>query len=334
MLNYLFRRVLWAVFLLLAVTAITFVIFRMIPQDPAFLILGRGVATNPREAERIRHVLGVDRPVYVQYADYVWNIVRHGSLGQTYASVRAGREAEVRDIIERAAPVTISLVGGGLVIWLLISIPVGILAALRPRSKLDRLLLALVVVGISIHPIAVATTFKYLFGFSWQIAPIDSYCTMFGHGGQGGCGGVYSWFTHLILPWLAFALLFIALYSRMVRASVMEVLGEPYVRTARAKGMTEFRLLRSHVLRTALLPLVTMVGMDLGLAVGNAVYIEAVFHLPGLGALVWGSLIQSEGFELPVISGVVVTVSFAVVFFNLLVDLVYAWVDPRIRAAY
>lgn len=316
------------------ITSLTFVIFRMIPQDPAFLILGPGVATNPKEAERIRHVLGVDRPLSIQYADYVWHIVRHGSLGQTYASVRAGRETEVRDIIEHAAPVTASLALGGLVIWLLVSIPIGVLAALRPRSLIDRSLLALVVVCISIHPVFAGQILKHVFGGTLGIAPYEGYCTFFGRSGYGSCGGPWNWFTHLVLPWVAFALLFIALYSRMVRASVMEVLGEQYIRTARAKGMSELRVLRSHVLRTGLLPIVTMVGMDLGLAAGSAIYIEVVFRLPGLGSLLYGSVINADGFELPVIAGVVVTVAFAVVFFNLLVDLIYAWLDPRIRAAY
>ena len=161
--------------------------------------------------------------------------------------------------------------------------------------------------------------------------PIANYANFFGAPGDSGLpGGPWQWFYHLILPWCTFALLFAALYVRMIRANVMEALGDDYVRTARAKGAPEWLVMRSHVLRNALLPVVTMLGMDIAIALGGAVLIEEVFGLPGLGNLAIQSVYQ---FDLPKIVGVTVFASVLVIGFNLLVDLLYAWIDPRIRLA-
>jgi peptide/nickel transport system permease protein len=218
------------------------------------------------------------------------------------------------------------LVFGGAIFWMLIALPVGILSALRPRSLLDRISMVFVLIGISAHPVWIGLLFAYFFGFKLGAFPITGYCD-FIHP-SGSCGGPVQWAYHLFLPWCTFAILFAALYVRMIRANVMEALNEDYVRTARAKGAPEWLVMRSHVLRNALLPIVTMLGMDIGLALGGAIFTESVYGLPGLGKTVIQAI---EGFDLPVTQGVVVFATLCIITFNLLVDLLYAVIDPRIR---
>jgi len=186
-----------------------------------------------------------------------------------------------------------------------------------------------VLIGISAHPVWIGLIFEYIFGVKLGWTPIANYANFFGAPADSGQpGGPWQWFYHMILPWMTFSLLFAALYARMIRANVMETMNEDFVRTARAKGAPENRILVSHVLRNALLPVVTMLGMDIGVALGGAVFTESVYQLPGLGRnLVIG--IQSNDFA--TVQGVVVFATIAILFFNLIVDVLYAWIDPRIR---
>jgi peptide/nickel transport system permease protein len=229
-------------------------------------------------------------------------------------------------VIARAAPVTMSLVIGGAFVWLLLAVPIGLLSALRPRSLLDRLAMVFILVGVSAHPVWIGLIFSYFFGYKLGITPITGYCDFFSPSTD--CGGPTQWAYHLILPWATFAILFAALYVRMIRANVMEALNEDYVRTARAKGAPEWLVLRSHVLRNAMLPLVTILGLDMGLALGGAVFTETVYSLPGLGRTAVQSI---ENFDLPTTQGIVVFATMCVISINLVVDLLYAWIDPRIR---
>ena len=321
MAQFLIRRIFWAIFLFLVATIITYLIFWVIPADPAQLAAGR--SATPADIARVRHFLHLDEPIWKQYGRFVWQLVRHGDLGRSFVN----RES-VRTIIGKDAPVTASLVFGGAVLWLALSIPVGILSALRPRSIMDRITMGLVLVGISAHPVWIGLIFAYVFGYKLHLTPIAGYCNFWPGAPGAQCEGPVQWAYHLILPWVTFAILFAALYVRMIRANVMEALGEDYVRTARAKGAPEWLVMRSHVLRNALLPVVTMLGMDIGLALGGAIFTESVYGLPGLGK----TLIQAiEGFDLPVTQGVVVFATLCIITFNLLVDLLYAWIDPRIR---
>src|SRR3954451_20159167 len=294
MLRYFIRRLLWACVLFIAVTLVTFMIFFVVPQDPARKVCGqRATATC---IERARHFLGLDKPVIVQYGRFLDRLVIHHSLGRSFTT-----RHDVTQRVLSAAPVTASLVLGGCVLWLMISIPIGIMSALRPRSLLDRIAMVFVLVGISAHPVWIGLLFAYFFGFKAGIFPITGYCDFINPSGD--CGGPVQWAYHLILPWATFAILFAALYVRMIRANVMEALGEDYVRTARSKGAPEWLVTRSHVLRNALLPVVTMLGMDIGIALGGAIFTEGVYGLPGLGK----TLIQSiETFDLPTTQGVVV----------------------------
>jgi peptide/nickel transport system permease protein len=318
-LRYFIRRLLWACVLFVAVTLVTFMIFFVIPADPARQVCGQRATTTC--IERARHFLGLDKPLVVQYARFLDRLVVHQSLGRSFTN----RQDVTREVLD-AAPVTASLVFGGAVIWLLVSIPVGILSALRPRSLLDRATMVGVLVGISAHPVWIGLLGAYFLGFRLHVVPITGYCDLFSP--TGDCGGPTQWAYHLVLPWCCFAVLFAATYVRMIRAYTMETLNEDFVRTARAKGASEARVLRVHVIRNAMLPVVTILGMDLGLALGGAFFTESVFGLPGLGRLAVGAI---GNFDLPTTQGVVVFATLCILVFSLLVDTLYAWIDPRIR---
>jgi len=321
--RYVIRRLLWAVVLFIAVTVVTYIIFFIIPADPARAVAGKN--PTPEMIQRARHYLGIDKPVYQQYLRFLDRLGIHQDLGRSFAN----RES-VNSEVAKAAPVTASLVFGGAIAWMMIALPIGILSALRPRSLLDRASMTFVLIGVSAHPIWLGLIFSYFFGFKWGITPISGYCDFITPSAGADCGGPVQWAYHMILPWMTFAVLFAALYVLMIRANVIEAMHEDYVRTARAKGAPEGRVVRVHVLRNALLPVVTMLGMDIGLALGGAVFTETVYSLPGLGRTAVQAL---QALDLPTVEGIVVFSTLAIIVFNLIVDLLYAWIDPRIRLA-
>ena len=318
---FLVRRLFWAVFLLLAATIITYVIFFLVPGDPAQLACGR--ACTPQDVQRVRHLLHLDEPVWQQYLRFLWNLIGHQDLGRSYAN-----RVSVNYYIKQDAPVTASLVFGAAIFWLAISIPIGVLSALRPRSLLDRASMVFVLIGISAHPVWIGLILSFVFGYKLGVTPISGYCNFFGASAGSDCGGPVEWAYHLILPWTTFMLLFAALYVRLIRANVMETMNEDYVRTARAKGAPERRVLIHHTLRNSMLPVVTILGMDIGLALGGAIFTESIFNLHGLGQQILTSYNQ---LDLPVIMGIVIFSTIAVIVFNLIVDIAYAFLDPRIR---
>lgn len=323
MTQYLIRRLLWAVVLFVAVTLITYVLFFLVPADPARLAAGKSATTE--DVARVSKSLGLDRPVYEQYGLFLKRLVFEQSLGRSYVNRRS-----VNEMIGEAVPVTAALVFGGAILWMLIALPVGILSALRPRSLLDRGAMIFVLVGISAPVVWVGLLLQYFVGFKLGWLPNAGYCDVISPPEGSSCGGPWDWFTHMILPWLTFAILFAASYARMVRANVMDTLGEDYVRTARAKGAPENVVVRHHVLRNALLPVVTMLGLDIGVALGGAIFTEAIFNLPGLGRL---ALTSVETLDLPTVQGVVVFATLAIIIISLVVDVLYAYIDPRIRLA-
>jgi peptide/nickel transport system permease protein len=318
--RFVVRRMLWAIFLVFAATILTYAIFFLIPDDPASLSAGRGA--TPQAVARIRHLLHLDEPVWKQYGRFLWNMVAHQSLGISYINRQS-----VDGLIEAGLPVTASLVVGGAVLYLIVAVPVGILAALRPRSLFDRFSMLFVLVGISCQPIWLGLMLSWIFGFKLGWTPIAGYCNAF-PGPYEDCGGLGEWAYHMLLPWITFAVGFAALYVRLIRSQMMESLGEDYVRTARAKGAPERKVVVSHAARNSLLPVVTILGMDLGLAFAAAIFIESVFNLPGIGRQL---LIANNQFDLPMICGTVVFVSLIVITLNMLVDISYGFLDPRIR---
>jgi peptide/nickel transport system permease protein len=309
------KRLVWALLMVAIVSLITFVIFLGIPDRT--INSRQGLVTPNLQAQW--HLDGHSMPA--KYVLFMKHVFLHFDFGQ---SMR--QPLSVKEIMRTALPVTASLVIGGTIMFLLLALPIGLLSALRPRSMLDKGLMVVLLVGVSAHPVFLGLIFSYFLGFKWHIFPIAGYCNLHYHP-HDICGGPRYWAYHMVLPWFTFAFLFAALYARMIRASVLEELGEDYVRTARAKGAGSWRILRRHVARNALLPVVSMLGMDVGIAFGGAIFIETVFDLPGIGQALYRALGSADE---PVILGVALLVSVTVVIANLIVDLLYCFIDPRI----
>jgi peptide/nickel transport system permease protein len=313
------KRLGWAVVLAFLITFITFVLFFIVPDEAK-------VARSSNQDQLISLARQYDvegQSIFEQYGHFVWRFVSQGDLGESFISHQA-----VMEKLAAALPVTAALIFGGMILWLMIAFPIGILSALRPRSLLDRFTMIFVLVGVSAHPVWIGLILSYVLGFKLGITPIAGYCDFFNP--VLACGGALDWAYHMLLPWLTFALLFAALYTRMIRAMVLETLQEDYVRTAQAKGAGPARVIRSHVLRNAMLPIVTMLGMDIGLALGGAIFTETVYSLPGLGRT---SVQALNNYDVPTVMGVIVFSTIIIIVFNLIVDVLYAVIDPRIRLA-
>lgn len=318
MLVFIVRRLFWAVLLMFVVTLIVFVMFFVLPADSRNAQRNeQGFAPGLQTQFNIRGSFGEE------YARFMTHVLR-GDLGDSTRQNDA-----VTDVIRKTLPVTVSLILGGTIFFLLIAIPIGVLSALYPRSLLDKGLMLFVLIGASAHSVWLGLVFSYVGGVKLHWFPVGGYCDLHYQAESTSlCGGPRYWAYHMILPWLTFAFLFAALYARMIRASLLEALDEDYVRTARAKGAGGFRVMRKHVFRNALMPVITMLGMDVGVAFAGALFIETVFTLPGTGWLLVRSLANSD---LPMILGIVIVVCIAVVIANLIVDLLYGALDPRVR---
>ena len=315
MVAYIVRRLLQSVLVLVGVTVITFIIMYAIPGDPARMLAGK-VAT-PERIEAIRTELGLDQPVYVQYYRFVGRLVR-GDLGESYQLQRP-----VTEMIWENAPNTIQLAIAAVLIELL-GIPLGIYSALRQYSFWDTTLTtaALIIWGI---PVFVLGLFmQWLFGFKLDLLPLI------------GAGDNVAWiipaswesFATLILPAVTLGLIEVAYISYMQRASMLEVIRSDYIRTARAKGLSERKVVTRHAFKNAVIPVMTIAGIDLGALMGGAILTETVFNRPGIGLMIYQAI---GARDLPVVAGGVLFATVIYVFANLLVDLGYAWVDPRIR---
>jgi peptide/nickel transport system permease protein len=316
--RYIIRRLLWVIVLLIVVSAVTFVVFYVLPSaDPAVLRAGR--SPNPALIASIRHNLGLDRPVYVQYWLYMKKVVLHFNFGYSYQFSQP-----VRTMILQRLPATISLTVGAVIVWLLIGLPIGILSAVRSRSVMDRTAMGGALLAISAPSYWLGLVALFLFANDIGIVKIFD--------GAGTYTGLTAdparWFGSLLLPWLVLAAAFAAFYSRLLRANLIEVMSEDYIRTARAKGLSERRVIFHHGVRSAITPIVTVLGLDIGGLLGGAVLIETVFNIPGVGRLAYQGI---ENADLPVIQGTVLFGAFFIVFANLIVDIVYAFLDPRVR---
>jgi len=314
---YIVRRVLWAILLLLVVSFLTFVIFNVFPSaDPAALRAGRNA--TPALVEQIRRNLGLDKPFYTQYWNYLKGLVEHFNLGYSYYNSES-----VKSEIFSRLPATASVAVGGFIVWMLIGIPVGIVSAIRPRSILDRVMMggSLVAISAPVYFLGLVSLFLFAKGtgqLQW-FGAAGSYVPITQNPG--------TWFDSLILPWLTLAAAFAAFYARMTRGNLIETMHEDYIRTARAKGLRESRVITKHGLRAALTPIVTMAGMDIGLLLGGAILTEIVFNVPGVGRYAYLAIVNSD---LPAIQGTVLFGAFFIVFANLAVDILYAFLDPRV----
>ena len=320
MVRYVGRRLLWMVVLLLVVSAVTFLIFYALPSaDPAALRAGR--TASPQLVEQIRETLGLDKPIYTQYWLYLKQVVLHFDFGFSYQN-----SAPVRQQIVDRLPATLSLTAGAVVIWLAVGLPVGILSALRRRQLPDRLAMGAALVAISAPVYWLGLISLYLFASDIGRFPLlpgaSSYQPLTEDPGK--------WLGSLVLPWLVLAASFAAFYARLLRANLLETMSEDYIRTARAKGLPERQVVLNHGVRAAITPVVTVLGLDIGILLGGAILTETVFNIPGVGRLAYDAIQRAD---LPVIQGTVLFGAFFIVFANLVVDVVYAFLDPRVRYA-
>ncbi|MEA2299419.1 MAG: peptide/nickel transport system permease protein [Solirubrobacteraceae bacterium] len=316
--RYIIRRLLWALVLLVLVIALTFAIFYLLPSaDPAQLRAGRN-ATAQNIAD-IRHNLGLDKPVYVQFWDYLKAVVLHFDLGYSYQS-----DASVKSLILDRLPATVSLAAGAIVIWMLVGIPVGVISAVRRRSLLDRAAMTVALIGVSVPVFWLGLVLLYLFAADIGKFPLlpgaNTYVPL--------TSDPVKWLTSLIMPWFVLAASSAAVYARLLRGSLIETMQEDYIRTARAKGLLERTVVMRHGLRSALTPLVTVMGLDIGVLLGGALLTETVFNVPGIGRLNYEAIVHSD---YPIIQGTVLVAAIFIILANIAVDIVYAFLDPRVR---
>lgn len=317
MLRFLIRRTALGALVLWLISMLVFALFFVAPSNVARTLAGR--QATPETVALIQHRLGLDLPIWQQYVGFVGRALR-GDLGFDYY-----HQVPVTTIIAAAAPITGSLVLGAAVLWLALGVFNGVMSAIRPRSFLDRSLTVFALFFYSMPSFLLGLLLLYFLYFQLTLAGIR----IFPPGGYTPLSdGVGSWLQHLILPWLTLALVSAAIYTRLTRGSMLDVLGEDYIRTARSKGIAERRVIGRHGLRSALTPVVTQFGIDVGVLLGGAVITEKVFSLPGLGKASIDAITQQNQ---PVIIATVLLGSAAVVVANIAVDVLYAVLDPRVR---
>lgn len=319
--RYLIRRTLFLILVLFIVSLLTFVIFVKLPaRDPAQRAVGR--VTNPEQVENARRAFGLDKPVWVQYARFAKGIIPWPGLflnEDVYFSY--ANFVPVKEELFNRLPVTITLAVGAAATWLLLGVPIGIISAVRRRSFSDRAAMVFALFGVSAPVFWLAFLFLYVFWYKLHWLP--------GSGIPLGTSAIEAALQgRFLMPWFVLALAFAAFYARMIRGNLIETMGEDYIRTARAKGLSEKRVVYKHGLRSALTPAVTMLGLDLGGLLGGAFITETVFNLPGVGQYAVSAIFAND---FPSVMGVTVFGAFFIALSNLLVDVAYAFLDPRVR---
>jgi peptide/nickel transport system permease protein len=312
MLGYIVRRVLATIPVMAIVALFVFSLLYIAPGDPAAVIAGD--QASPADVERIRQGLGLDRPFLVQFGTWVWQIL-HGNLGTSIFT-----NMPVAAMIAQRIEPTFSLMAITLVLTILVAVPLGVVAAWKAGSWVDRTIMAFAVFAFSLPVFVVGYVLAFVFALHFEWLPVQGYTPL--------AAGLWPWLQNLILPALALGSVYIALIARITRASMLEVLQQDYVRTARAKGLDTRNILFVHALKNAAVPIVTVIGIGIALLIGGAVVTESVFAIPGLGRLTIDAILRRD---YPVIQGIVLLFSFLYVLVNLLVDVTYTLVDPRIR---
>lgn len=309
----------YVVLVVFAVTAVAYAIFFVLPStDPAIAFAGRN--PTPELVQEVRHQLNLDKPVPVQYALYVKRLVTGDEYGWPGLGQSYNTRSPIRDEIFKRASVTLQIAIGGAILWLLIGIPIGVISALKRGRWPDRVAMGFALVGVSAPVFWLGLVMLYVFWEKLGWLPGTGYVSF--------ADSPKDWFLHMLMPWTVLALLFAAIYARIVRGNMIDTMSEDYIRTARAKGLPESRVVTRHGLRAGLSPVVTLLGIDLALLVGNTVVTETVFNMPGLGNYI---LVSTDTGDLPGVLAVVVLASFAVAFLGLISDIIYAYLDPRVR---
>jgi peptide/nickel transport system permease protein len=301
---YLARRLVQSALILLGVAAITYVLLYMLPADPARMVAGR--TATKEQVELVRMQLGLNQPVWEQFANYLWKLLQ-GDLGRSYL-----QRTQVTTLLASRLPATLLLMVGAIFCELVIGLILGIIAGLRRGTATDQTLMVVALVFISTPQFVISLSMLYVFAY-WL--------------GWFSIGG-YGEFQHLVLPSMTLGLLGGGWYARVTRSSVIEVLRQDFIRTARAKGLDRWRIVSVHILPNAILPIIAMVGIDIGYFCGSIVVVESVFGWPGIGQLLWQAIQQ---IDIPIIMGVTLLSACAIVLGNLLADLVAPLIDPRIK---
>jgi peptide/nickel transport system permease protein len=330
---FILRRLVAAVVTLLVVSLVTFGIFFMVPKltgsDPALLYIGK--QADPVAVEGARKKMGLDKPVLVQYGNFVKGIVAgrdyNNGPDKTHCSAPClgysfKNQQEVWKVMVDRVPVTLSLAFGAAILWLLLGVGTGVISALRKGSILDRAVMTGALTGVSLPIYFTGLLSLAVFSYSLGWLPGVHYVNF--------VDDPLGWARNLILPWITLAFLFAATYARLTRAQMLETLGEDYIRTARAKGLTERTVIGKHAMRSVFTPVLTVFGLDLGVLLGGAVLTESTFNLHGLGLEAVTAISTSD---LPIILGVTLFAAFFVVVANLIVDVLYAVIDPRVRVS-
>src|SRR3954464_5216342 len=319
---YIARRLIWVVFLLFMVAMITFVIFSVLPAgDPAVARAGR--QPSPELVETIRHQFGLDKSRPVQFINYIGDLLPFVGHNGVYFGFSYTNNTEVLPAILDHLPPTLFLTGGAVIIWLSIGIPVGMLSAVKTGSWMDRVAMTIALIFVSAPVYFLGLVALYLFDDNIGKFPI-----LPGNSAYGAADSIGAKAEALIMPWCVLAAAFAAVYARFLRGNLIDTLQEDYIRTARAKGLSERRVVFRHGVRAAITPIVTLLGLDIGILLGGAILTETVFNIPGIGRYAYNAITQSD---LPVIQGTVLFGAFFIVMMSLVVDILYAFIDPRVR---
>jgi len=318
MTRYVLRRILWGILLLILVSALTFVLFRILPTaEPARLRAGHDA--SPKVIAELRVDLGLNKPLITQFWLYMKGLFLHFDLGYSYYS-----GASVRSLIFNRLPATLSLTIGAMIIWMAIGLPIGIVSALRRRSWLDRASMGTALVFVSAPEYWLGLIALYLFAADIGQVKIfpgaGSYVSL--------TSDPWKWFTSLLLPWLVLAAGSAAIYARLMRSSLTETMQEDYIRTARAKGLSERRVVLRHGVRSAINPILTILALDIATLLGGAILVEVVFNIPGIGLLAYTAIRHSD---LLIVQGTVLLGALFIIVANIVVDIAYAYLDPRVR---
>jgi peptide/nickel transport system permease protein len=316
--TYILRRVLWGIVLLFLVCLLTFILFNVLPSaDPAQLRAGRNA--SPAIIAHIRHELGLDKSVIEQFWVYIKNIFLHFNFGYSFYSGQS-----VISLIGDRLPATLSLTIGAVILWVLLGIPIGIISAVKRRTFVDRSAMGTALFFVSMPIYWLGLIVLFLFASDIGKFPIlpgaNSYVGITTDPGK--------WFTSLLLPWFVLAATQAAIYSRLLRGSLVETMSEDYIRTARAKGLPERRVVWKHGVRAAITPVITVLALDIGALLGGAVLTETVFDIPGIGRLNYDAIIHSD---FPVVQGTVLLAAMFIIVANIVVDVLYAYLDPRVQ---
>tara|TARA_B100001013_G_C24611097_1_gene443243 strand:- start:49 stop:969 length:921 start_codon:yes stop_codon:yes gene_type:complete len=304
MINFLLKRVAYAFLILIGITFITFILTYIIPADPVRMLAGR--SATPETVESIRQQLGLDRPLIIQYLNYLYNLLQ-GDLGRSYV-----QKTQVTELIMSRLPATLLLMAGAIFFELLIGLTVGIISSVKRGTNLDKILTTISFVGISAPQFVVGLILLYLFAYKLDFLPLGGYGTI----------------SHLILPALTLGITGGGWYGRMTRSSMIDVLRQDYIRTAKAKGASNSRIVLIHALRNAILPIIAMIGLDIGIFMSGAVVVESVFGWPGIGQLAWQAI---QRLDIPIIVGVTIVAATFIILGNLIADIASAISDPKIR---